>query len=137
MQDYEFEHTKRWAATVTRADAFVFVMPEYNHSFNAAMKNALGYLYHEWRYKSVGLVNYGGGAARCARAIEALKPVLASLRLIYTGEMSISLQKSPVADGVFLGNDVQESRAKALLDKLDFVTPNWMALRLERDKDSH
>ena len=25
---YEFEHTKRWSATVSRGDAFVFVVPE-------------------------------------------------------------------------------------------------------------
>ena len=129
---YEFEHTKRWSASVTRADAFVFVIPEYNHSFNAAMKNALDYLYHEWRYKPVGLVSYGSGALG-TRAIQALKPVLASLRLIYTGETSISLSQFPVVDGVFAGNDVIETRAKALLDELDFVTPSWLALRLEQE----
>lgn len=136
VQLYEFEHTKRWAASVSRADAFVFVMPEYNHSFNAALKNALDYLYHEWRDKPVGLVSYGGGALG-ARAIEALKPVLASLRLVYTGELSISLRQFPLVESAFLGDDVLASRAKGLLDELKFVTPSWMALRLKRDESSH
>ena len=48
--------TRGWASTststsstgaraVARADAFVFVTPEYNHSFPASLKNALDYLY--------------------------------------------------------------------------------------------
>ncbi len=135
-QQYEFEHSKRWAASVSRADAFVFVMPEYNHSFNAALKNALDYLYHEWRDKPVGLVSYGGGALG-ARAVEALKPVLASLRLVFTGEMSISLRQFPLVDNVFLGDDTLESRAKGLLGELNFVTPSWMELRRRRGAAAH
>ena len=30
LQQYEHEHTKRWSASVSAADAFVFVTPEYN-----------------------------------------------------------------------------------------------------------
>ena len=75
---YVHDHTKAWSATVARADAFVFVMPEYNHSFNAALKNALDYLNREWVNKAVGLVSYGGIAAG-TRAVQAIKPVLGVL----------------------------------------------------------
>jgi NAD(P)H-dependent FMN reductase len=78
LATYVHEHTKAWSATVARADAFVFVMPEYNHSFNAALKNALDYLNREWAYKAVGLVSYGGVAAG-TRAAQAIKPVLGAL----------------------------------------------------------
>ncbi|MBW4077648.1 MAG: NAD(P)H-dependent oxidoreductase [Acidobacteria bacterium] len=129
---YEFEHTKRWSTMVERADAFVFVMPEYNHSYNAALKNALDYLYHEWRDKPVGLVGYGGGALG-ARAIEAIKPVLTALGLNYAGELSISLARSPVIDDVF-SNDAQlDARADSLLSELDFATAVWRDARLARD----
>ena len=30
LGNYMHEHTKRWSAIVSRADAFVFVTPEYN-----------------------------------------------------------------------------------------------------------
>ena len=46
---YDHEHTKRWSAIVDRADAFVFVVPEYNHGFNAEIKNALDFLHREWQ----------------------------------------------------------------------------------------
>src|SRR4051812_46674182 len=61
LRDYQLQHTKDWSAKVDSADAFVFVMPEYNYGFTAPLKNAIDYLHHEWRYKPVGLVSYGGG----------------------------------------------------------------------------
>ena len=39
---------------------FVFLVPEYNHSFPGALKNALDYIYREWNDKAVGIVSYGG-----------------------------------------------------------------------------
>jgi NAD(P)H-dependent FMN reductase len=125
LGDYEHEHTKRWAASVARGDAFIFVMPEYNHSFNAALKNALDYLRREWAYKPVGLVSYGG-AAMGVRAIAQLKPVLAALKLFHTADVTISLQATPVVDGVYTGNDVFALSMGQLLSELettyDFLT---------------
>ena len=56
LQQYVHQHTKDWSARVAAADAFVFVVPEYNGSFPAVVKNALDYLHHEWRYKPAGVV---------------------------------------------------------------------------------
>ncbi len=44
---YEHDHTKAWSAIVQRADAYVVVTPEYDHSPPAALTNALQYLVHE------------------------------------------------------------------------------------------
>jgi hypothetical protein len=60
LRQYTQQHTKDWSAKVDAADAFVFVMPEYNYGFNAPLKNAIDYLHQEWLYKPVGLVSYGG-----------------------------------------------------------------------------
>src|SRR5208283_3531862 len=51
LQDYAHEHTKTWSKTVARADAFVFVTPEYDFSAPASLVNALQYLLVEWAYK--------------------------------------------------------------------------------------
>jgi NAD(P)H-dependent FMN reductase len=32
---YQHEHAKLWSATISRADAFVLVTPEYNYGYNA------------------------------------------------------------------------------------------------------
>jgi NAD(P)H-dependent FMN reductase len=86
---YVHDHTKRWSARVKAADAFVFVTPEYNHGYNAPLKNAIDYLHHEWEYKPVGFVSYGGVAAG-TRAVQQLKPVVAVLRM------------TPLADAVYI-----------------------------------
>ncbi|WP_433781558.1 NADPH-dependent FMN reductase [Actinomycetospora sp. CA-101289] len=78
---YVLDSTKAFSATVARADAFAIVHPEYNHSYNAALKNALDHLNQEWAGKPVALIGYGGVAAG-ARAAEALWPVLVALRMV-------------------------------------------------------
>jgi NAD(P)H-dependent FMN reductase len=80
MGQYAGEHTKAWAAKIAEFDGFVFVTPEYNHSFNAPLKNAIDFLYAEWQHKPVGFVSYGGLAAG-TRAVQALKPVVAVLKM--------------------------------------------------------
>jgi NAD(P)H-dependent FMN reductase len=81
LRAYVHQHTKDWSAIVDRSDAFVFVIPEYNHSFNAATKNALDYLSQEWRNKPAGIVSYGGGTGG-ARAAQMLTPVLGALQMV-------------------------------------------------------
>jgi len=69
-----------------------------NHSYNAATKNALDYLYAEWHYKCAGLVCYGG-AARGTRAAHHLKPVLNSLLLVHAGDVAIGIGPDSFVDG--------------------------------------
>ncbi|MCW8409589.1 NAD(P)H-dependent oxidoreductase [Legionella sp. PATHC035] len=76
---YSHEHTKKWAATIARFDAFVFVTPEYNHGTSGALKNAIDYLYKEWNNKVAGFVSYGGIGG--ARAVEHLRLVMAELMI--------------------------------------------------------
>jgi NAD(P)H-dependent FMN reductase len=119
LQQYAHQHTKDWSATVSRADAFAFVTPEYNHSFPASLKNALDYLSMEWADKPVGLVSYGGVSAGL-RAATALKPVLAALRMVPVVEaVSIPFFAEHIdADGEFKPSTQTEVGAKAMLDEL-------------------
>ncbi|WP_029768146.1 NADPH-dependent FMN reductase [Haloglycomyces albus] len=57
-----------------QADAFVVVTPEYNHSYPAALKNAIDLYGPEWGGKAVGLASYGGNAGG-QRAVEHLRQV--------------------------------------------------------------
>jgi NAD(P)H-dependent FMN reductase len=127
-QQYVREHTKRWAEIVSRADALVFVIPEYNHSMNAAIKNAVDFLHVEWRYKPFGIVCYGGGA-RGLRAAQALKPSLVALTMPFAGDVAIGLSTSPVVDGVFKGDEQLVISATTLLNELARLTPVFQSLR--------
>ena len=78
---YTHEHTKAWSRTIDAADAFIFVMPEYNAGVSPALKNALDFLSAEWKHKAVGLVSYGGISGG-QRAAQVLKPTLLQLNLM-------------------------------------------------------
>jgi len=79
MGKYQQPHTKRWAAKIASLDAFVFVSPEYNHGIPAALKNAIDFLFAEWKDKAAGFVSYGGAGG--ARAVEQLRLVLAEVHV--------------------------------------------------------
>ncbi len=122
LSDYHHAHTKRWSAIVARGDAFVFVCPEYNHGINAALKNALDFLYHEWQRKAVGFVSYGGVSAG-TRAVQQLKQVATALRMVPIVE-SVYLPFAAAhldADGVFQPGEDAELAATAMLDE----TQRW------------
>jgi len=118
LGDYHHDHTRTWSAMVDRADAFVFVTPEYNHSFPAALKNAIDYLHAEWRDKPVGFVSYGGVAGG-TRAVSALKPVVATLKMVPVPEgVIVPFVHKMIDDGRFEPGEVQERNVTAMLDEL-------------------
>ena len=119
LGQYTHQHTKDWAATVARADAFIFVMPEYNHGFIAPLKNALDFLHAEWQFKPVGFASYGGVSAG-TRAAQMLKPVVQALRMTPVVEAITIPFPAPFFDseGVFVPNDLIEQSAGALVAEL-------------------
>jgi NAD(P)H-dependent FMN reductase len=76
---YANDHTKKWSAQISKADAYVWVTPEYNHAPSPALLNAINYLKQEWSYKPVAFVGYGGMGA--TRAIEHLVGVASELSM--------------------------------------------------------
>lgn len=118
---YEHEHTKRWSAIVSRADAFVFVTPEYNHAAPASIKNAIDYLNAEWRHKPVGFVCYGGVSAG-TRAVASLKPVVSNLKMLPVAEtVAIPFfDKLIDADGTFRASAGLEASTKPMFDGIAF-----------------
>ena len=117
---YEHEHTKRWSAIVDRADAFVFVTPEYDHGPPASLINALQYLSREWAYKPVAFVSYGGVSGG-TRAVNGIKIVVASLKMVPVFEaVSIPFftQFVDTESGAFDPGELQAKAAAAMLSEL-------------------
>ncbi len=77
--NYVHEHTKKWSKMIHETDGFIFITPEYNHGYSPVLKNALDFLYTEWKDKPVGLVGYGGSGAR--DSIRQLREVLLFMQL--------------------------------------------------------
>ncbi|HEY0579427.1 MAG TPA: NAD(P)H-dependent oxidoreductase [Candidatus Nitrosocosmicus sp.] len=81
LKQYQQEHTKKWSAVIDGADAFIIVLSEYNFGFPAPIKNALDYLFNEWRYKPVAFVSYGGVSGGL-RSTQMLKQVVTALNMV-------------------------------------------------------
>lgn len=73
---YPYPNVQVWSDIAYKADAYVIVSPEYNHSYPAVLKNALDWLYLEFDHKPVGLVGVSNGSVGGGRAIEHLRPVM-------------------------------------------------------------
>ncbi len=95
---YAHRHTRDWSRRIAALDAVMLVTPEYNNSFPAPLKNALDFLYAEWRRKPVGLVGYGMTSAG-TRAVAALLPVVTALGMVPAGAVHLSLRQRLAADG--------------------------------------
>jgi NAD(P)H-dependent FMN reductase len=130
LRQYTHGHTREWSARVEAADAFVFVMPEYNYGFTAPLKNAIDYLHHEWHSKPVGFVSYGGVAAG-TRAVQMVKQVVTALKMTPLFEaVSIPFVAQFIDDeGELHANDVMQQAVRAMLDELSRVSEALRPLR--------
>src|SRR5207244_1039413 len=119
--DYGNPLANRWAAKVAEADGFVFIAAEYNHGYTAALKNALDWIYREWRRKPVAFVGYGNAGG--ARAIEQLRQVAVELHL------------APLKAAVHLPAEVYRATAKetAPADPAHFAPVEAAAVALRDD----
>jgi NAD(P)H-dependent FMN reductase len=130
LRKYRHDHTKRWSERVSRADAFVFVTPEYNYSAPPSIVNALDYLVHEWAYKPLGFVSYGGVSGG-TRAAQMIKLQATALRMMPIPE-SVALPffaKLFDAGGSFNPGETQETAADAMLTQLKRWTDALRVLR--------
>lgn len=73
---------------IWRADAFVAVVPEYNHGYPAALKFVIDSVQAHWQAKPVAFVAYGGMSGGL-RAVEQLRQVFSGLHAV------------PVRDGLY------------------------------------
>jgi len=82
---YDHPHTRAWSVEIQRYDAFIFVTPQYNWGYPASVKNAIDYLYHEWKGKPALIVSYGGHGG--GKAAAQLRQVLCGVRMRPTIKM--------------------------------------------------
>ncbi|GAB2786714.1 NADPH-dependent FMN reductase [Streptomyces sp. NPDC054796] len=120
--EYSNEHTKRWAQAIGSFDGFIFVTPEYNHSYAGSLKNAIDYLHAEWGHKAAGFISHGvhGGT----RAVEHLRAVMAELK-VATVSSQVALNAftdfaitDPTLPGDITPGEHQEPTLFELLDDL-------------------
>lgn len=83
---YTHSKTRKWSKLVQSYDGFIFLFPQYNWGYPAALKNAIDYLAKEWQGKPVSLVTFGGHGGSQAQA---------AMRLVVTGLKMKQLAVNP------------------------------------------
>ena len=131
MGQYSKEHTKRWSEKINSIDAFVFVTPEYNHSFSGALKNAIDFLYKEWNNKVAGFVSFGSAGG--VRAAEQLRLVMAEVKVATVrAQVYLSLFTDFESYSTFKPASFHENSANTMLDEVI----DWgVALKTVRTKE--
>lgn len=132
LHRYTKPHTIAWSERVDRADAFVFVTPEYNYSYAPALKNALDYLNAEWWMKPVGFVSYGGVSSG-TRGVAALLPALVALGMVRVGaNAELPWGGLQVQHGVFQAGEKESAILDKELDELDALAEGLAPVRARR-----
>ncbi|MGV8885355.1 MAG: NADPH-dependent FMN reductase [Microbacteriaceae bacterium] len=128
-RDYTKPHTIAWSERVDAADAFIFVTPEYNHSYSPALKNAIDFLAKEWWRKPVGFVSYGGVSAG-SRGVASIENVLTTVGLVKAGaNVEIPFAGTRIADGAFQPVDKEIAILGTMLGELDTLAEALKPLR--------
>jgi NAD(P)H-dependent FMN reductase len=129
FQNYTQQHTRDWSKTISGADAYIFVIPEYNYGFTAPLKNAIDFLSKEWAYKTVGIVSYGGLAGG-TRATQMLKQVLTTLKMMpVTESLPIPFFESHIKDGVFVTNEILTNGLHGMFQEIIKVDKGLRVIR--------
>jgi NAD(P)H-dependent FMN reductase len=118
LKKYIHESSKRWSAIVGGSDAFVFVTPEYNYTMPPALVNALDTVYHEWTYKPVGFVSYGGVSGGI-RSVQTGKLMVTGFKMMPMVEaVNIPFFSQLMENGTFKSNELHDKAVPVMLDEL-------------------
>jgi NAD(P)H-dependent FMN reductase len=130
LQQYQHEHTKKWSATINAADAFIIVLSEYNFGFPAPIKNALDFLFNEWKHKPVAFVSYGGVSGGL-RSTQMLKQVVTALNMMPLVEsLSIPFFTKFINDEEsFVPDEIVIKSANTMLSELEHWTEALKSMR--------
>ena len=129
FQNYTRQHTKDWSSKISEADAYIFVIPEYNYGYTAPLKNAIDFLFKEWAYKVVGIVSYGGLAGG-TRAAQMIKQVLTTLKMVpVTESLPIPFFASHIKDGIFVPTEILNNGLHEMFQEMIKVDKGLRVIR--------
>jgi NAD(P)H-dependent FMN reductase len=127
---YTKPHTIAWSKRVDAADAILIVTPEYNHGMPGSLKNAMDFLYHEWNYKPVAFVSYGGMSGGM-RSVQMAKQVATTQKMMPLPEaVSIHMVPRFMHDGQFVPDETLENSLKRVLGELTRWATALRAMRV-------
>lgn len=138
LQQYEHEQTKAWSKIVGAADAFIIVTPEYNFTMPPSLNNAIDYLYHEWAYKPVGYVGYGGagGGLRAIQTAQQLFTNVSAVSVPSPNSVALNEVFRPVTE-TFEPTEQHEQAADRMLAELHKWAVGLQTMRQQSHQDTY
>lgn len=122
----------KFAESMQRSDAFVLIVPEYNHGYPGLLKHALDMCLEEYNHKPVGVCGVSAGPFGGSRVIENLVPVLRELGLVVSGvDVNFSKVQSIFDEKGELQDESWNSRVNKFLDELI-----WLARVMKHGRDN-
>lgn len=120
QEAYKIPHqsVQAWSDKVKAADAVIFVMPEYNHSMSGVQKNAIDWLYNEWKGKPATVVAYGFYGGR--HALDSFEFVNDVIKLDLVEPLTqLTFMKELRTDGSVEDETAVQTSLRATFDALD------------------
>lgn len=126
------ELAAKWSAIADKADGFIIVSPEYNHSYPGELKLLLDSIYKEYNRKPLGICGVSGGSLGGARMAEQLKLVSIELQMVPIRNTVYFSKIQELFDdqGKLKDEGVYRERLKAMFDELA-----WYAKALRNAKE--
>jgi len=130
--DIPFEGGKnqKYSEITAKADGFIFINPEYNHSFPASLKNLVDSELANYNHKAVAFVGVSAGPWGGTRGIQSMVQWVRELGLVATAiDLEIPfVQKVFDDDGVLLDQNYIRRFNKTLEELI------WMARTLKEGR---
>jgi len=116
-----------------QADGFIYVVPEYNHSFPGALKLLLDSDLANYNHKPAAVAGVSSGPWGGTRGVQSLIPVLRELGLVMTAtDAYFTNSYDKLADDGSFKGDV-EQQIKGVKNMLDELV--WMAKTLKAGRN--
>ncbi|MDD5068772.1 MAG: NAD(P)H-dependent oxidoreductase [Candidatus Pacebacteria bacterium] len=117
------EKNEAWHEVAEKADGFLFVIPEYNHSFPGEFKMFIDSLFKEYAKKPVAICGVSDGAFGGTRMIDAVRPVLSYLGMIPVNPPVQFMKVNTIFDasGVLLDESYNKKIATTLDELIQYT----------------
>ena len=109
-----------YAGRIKKADGVIIVTPEYNGGYPAALKNAIDFLYDEWRRKPIAIATVSNGIFGGSQVITSLTFSLFKIGALLVPSMFPvpSIDKAFDEEGTPADAEGVAKRAKVFVDEL-------------------
>ena len=117
------KRTGKWIKLAEKADGFVIVSPEYNHSYSGELKMLLDQAFEEYKRKPVIICGVSNGIFGGARGVEKVRDLTAYLGMVQMKPdiLVLKVQDNFTSDNKSTNSEFEKSLNSALSEMIDYL----------------